>query len=168
MQNREELRQKGHDSSRKTTRSQRKQKNIFRRGGRGWINIVFGPKYRPLCKTIAYIQRELGKFLIHHALSSWGFLVCWRGTCSKGSMLVLSSAAANQISHKFRSTCVEDTFPMYFATTCNLLSEMTGRGRTRGTLWGVHLITKFWISVSFFKRSNNFLFLINYFHLGFV
>jgi hypothetical protein len=46
MQNREELRQKGHDRSRKTTCRERGKNIIFRRGG--GINIVFGPKYRPL------------------------------------------------------------------------------------------------------------------------
>jgi hypothetical protein len=49
MQNWEELRQKGHDGSRKTTCSERGENIIFRRGG-GGINIVFGPKYRPLNK----------------------------------------------------------------------------------------------------------------------
>ncbi len=47
MQNREELRQKGHDGSRKMTCRERGKNIIFRRGG-GGINIVFGPKYRPL------------------------------------------------------------------------------------------------------------------------
>ncbi len=48
MQNREEFRQKGHDGSRKTTCRERGKNIIFRRGG--GINIVFGPKYRPLYK----------------------------------------------------------------------------------------------------------------------
>jgi hypothetical protein len=43
MQNREELRQKGHDGSRKTTCPERGKNIIFRRGG--GINIVFEPKY---------------------------------------------------------------------------------------------------------------------------
>jgi hypothetical protein len=46
MQNREELRQKGHDGSRKTKCRERGGNMIFRR--KGGINIVFGPKYRPL------------------------------------------------------------------------------------------------------------------------
>jgi hypothetical protein len=46
MQNREELRQKGHDGSRKTMCCKGEKNNIFRRGG--GINIVLGPKYRPL------------------------------------------------------------------------------------------------------------------------
>ncbi len=46
MQNREELRKKGHDGSRKTT-SREGEKISFSEGG-GGINIVFGPKYRPL------------------------------------------------------------------------------------------------------------------------
>jgi hypothetical protein len=46
MQNREELRKKGHDGSRKMTRHERGKNIIFRRSG--GINIVFGPKYRPL------------------------------------------------------------------------------------------------------------------------
>ncbi len=46
MQNREELRQKGHDGSRKTTCRERGEKYHFQKGGGG--NIVFGPKYRPL------------------------------------------------------------------------------------------------------------------------
>jgi hypothetical protein len=39
MQNMEELRQKGHDGSQKTTCHERGKNIIFRRGGR--INIVF-------------------------------------------------------------------------------------------------------------------------------
>jgi hypothetical protein len=46
MQNREELMQKGDNGSRKTTCRERGKNVIFRRGG--GINIVFGPKYRPL------------------------------------------------------------------------------------------------------------------------
>jgi hypothetical protein len=46
MQNREELRQKGHDRSRKMTSRERGKKYHLQRGG--GINIVFGPKYRPL------------------------------------------------------------------------------------------------------------------------
>jgi hypothetical protein len=46
MQNREELRQKGHDGSQKTTCPERGKKYNFQKGG--GINIVFGPKYRPL------------------------------------------------------------------------------------------------------------------------
>jgi hypothetical protein len=46
MQNREELRQKGHDGSQKTACHERGKNIIFRRGG--GIKIVFGPKYRPL------------------------------------------------------------------------------------------------------------------------
>jgi hypothetical protein len=47
MQNREEFRQKGHDESRKMTCPERGKKYHFQKGG-GGINIVFGPKYRPL------------------------------------------------------------------------------------------------------------------------
>jgi hypothetical protein len=47
MQNREELRQKGYDSSRKTTLRERGGKLNFQKGG-GGIIIVFGPKYRLL------------------------------------------------------------------------------------------------------------------------
>jgi hypothetical protein len=46
MQNKEELREKGHNGSRKMTYRERGKNIIFRRGG--GINIVFGPKYRPL------------------------------------------------------------------------------------------------------------------------
>ena len=46
MQNREQLRQKGHNSSRKTTCRERGKKYHFQKGG--GINIVFGLKYRPL------------------------------------------------------------------------------------------------------------------------
>jgi hypothetical protein len=46
MQNREELRQKGHDGRRKTISCEREKTIIFRRGG--GLNIVFRPKYRPL------------------------------------------------------------------------------------------------------------------------
>ncbi len=46
MQNREELREKGHDGSRKTTCCERGKKYNFQKGG--GINIVFVPKYRPL------------------------------------------------------------------------------------------------------------------------
>ncbi len=46
MQKREELRKKGYDGSRKTTCCERGKKYHFQKGG--GINIVFGPKYRPL------------------------------------------------------------------------------------------------------------------------
>jgi hypothetical protein len=46
MQNRLNVRQKDHDGSQKTTYRERGKYIIFRRGG--GINIVFGPKYRPL------------------------------------------------------------------------------------------------------------------------
>jgi hypothetical protein len=46
MQTREELRQKGHDGSRKR-HAARAGKISFAEGG-GGINIVLGPKYRPL------------------------------------------------------------------------------------------------------------------------
>ncbi len=52
MQNREELRQKGHDGSQKMTSRERGKNIIFRRGG--GINIVFGPKYRPLVNWSNY------------------------------------------------------------------------------------------------------------------
>ncbi len=45
MQNREELREKGRDGSRKTCRERGKKSHFQKDGG---INIVFGPKYRPL------------------------------------------------------------------------------------------------------------------------
>jgi hypothetical protein len=45
LQNREDLRQKGHDGSQKTMCRKRGKNVIFIR--RGGINIVFGPKYRP-------------------------------------------------------------------------------------------------------------------------
>jgi hypothetical protein len=48
MQNGEELQQKGHNRSRKTTCRERGEKYHFQKGG-GGINIVFGLKYRPLC-----------------------------------------------------------------------------------------------------------------------
>jgi hypothetical protein len=46
MQNREELRQKGHDESQEMTCRERGKKYHFQKGG--GINIVFGLKYRPL------------------------------------------------------------------------------------------------------------------------
>ncbi len=54
MQNREELRQKSFDRSKKkrTTCDERRKNFIFRREDR--VNIVFGPKYRPL-----YFQNEI-------------------------------------------------------------------------------------------------------------
>jgi hypothetical protein len=47
MQNREELSQKGHNRSQKTTYRKREKKFILERGW-GGINFLFGPKYRPL------------------------------------------------------------------------------------------------------------------------
>ncbi len=58
MQNREELQQKGHDGSRKTTCRERGKKYHFQRGG-GGINIVFGPKYRPLYENMLDPDRDL-------------------------------------------------------------------------------------------------------------
>ncbi len=52
MQNKEELRQKGHDRRQKTTCRERGKKYHFPKGGGGVINIVFGPKYRPLRERI--------------------------------------------------------------------------------------------------------------------
>ncbi len=46
MQNRLNLKQKDHDGSRKTTCRERGKKYHFQKGG--GINIIFGPKYRPL------------------------------------------------------------------------------------------------------------------------
>jgi hypothetical protein len=46
MQNREELRKKGHDGSGKTTCRERGKKYHFKK--EGGINFVFRPKYRPL------------------------------------------------------------------------------------------------------------------------
>jgi hypothetical protein len=57
MQNREELRQKGHDGSRKTKCRERGKKYHFQKGG-GGINIVFGPKYRPLGKGEGIVGEE--------------------------------------------------------------------------------------------------------------
>jgi hypothetical protein len=54
MQNREELRKKGHDGSRKMTCRERGKKYHFQKGG--GINIVFGPKYRPLGRYIDYME----------------------------------------------------------------------------------------------------------------
>jgi hypothetical protein len=48
MQNREELRKKGHDGSRKMACHERGKKYHFQKEGGGGTNIVFGPKYRPL------------------------------------------------------------------------------------------------------------------------
>jgi hypothetical protein len=59
MQNREELRQKGHDRSQKMMCRERGKNIIFRRGGR--INIFFGPKYRPLCKGMVKVKIKKGK-----------------------------------------------------------------------------------------------------------
>jgi hypothetical protein len=71
MQNREELKQKGHDGSKNTTCCERGKKYFFQKGGRinergkkyhfqkgGRINIIFGPKYRPLLQ-----QEGLGQSL---------------------------------------------------------------------------------------------------------
>jgi hypothetical protein len=55
MQNREELRQKGHDGSRKTTCREKGKKYHFQKGG--GINIIFGPKYKPLYQTFSEIPR---------------------------------------------------------------------------------------------------------------
>ncbi len=63
MQNREELRQKGHDRRRKRTCRQRGKKYHFQRGG--GINIVFRPKYRPLVSDIPLFRA----LLIHDVLS---------------------------------------------------------------------------------------------------
>jgi hypothetical protein len=52
MQNREELRQKGHDESQKTTCCERGKNIISERGGG---NIFFGPKYKPLVG--GYLQK---------------------------------------------------------------------------------------------------------------
>jgi hypothetical protein len=46
MQNRLNVRQKDHDGSQKTTCREKAKKYHFQKGG--GINIVFGPKYRPL------------------------------------------------------------------------------------------------------------------------
>jgi hypothetical protein len=51
MQNRKELRQKGHDGSRQTTCREKGKKYHFLEGGG---NIVFGPKYRPLHTNYQY------------------------------------------------------------------------------------------------------------------
>ncbi len=52
MQNREQLRSKGHDGSQKTTCCKRGKISFSERGGGGGINIVFGPKYRPLVRNM--------------------------------------------------------------------------------------------------------------------
>jgi hypothetical protein len=57
MQNREELGQKGHNGSRKMTCHERGENIIFRRGG--GINIVFGPKYRPLLQPFIHPLNDL-------------------------------------------------------------------------------------------------------------
>ncbi len=62
MQNREELRQKGQDGSRKTTCRKRGKKYHFQKGG--GINIIFGPKYRPLfsfSKNYIFISCDMFK-----------------------------------------------------------------------------------------------------------
>jgi hypothetical protein len=53
MQNRQELRQKGHDRGQKTCRERGKNYHFQkgREGGGGEINIVFGPKYKPLASS---------------------------------------------------------------------------------------------------------------------
>ncbi len=62
MQNREELGQKGHDGSQKTMCHERGKKYHFQK--EEWINIVFGPKYRPLCKYVPiYIPAAISNFL---------------------------------------------------------------------------------------------------------
>jgi hypothetical protein len=47
MQNRLNVRQKGHDGSQKKTCRESGKKYHFQKGG-GGINIIFGPKYRTL------------------------------------------------------------------------------------------------------------------------
>jgi hypothetical protein len=55
---RSKLRQKDHDGNRKTTCLERGKNIIFRRGW-GVINIVFGPKYRPLKLTdTLFLQKQ--------------------------------------------------------------------------------------------------------------
>jgi hypothetical protein len=57
MQNREELRQKGHDGSRKMTCHEVGKIFSLSEGG-GGINIVFGPKCSPMMKTASgFFQR---------------------------------------------------------------------------------------------------------------
>jgi hypothetical protein len=73
LQNREELRQKGHNGSRKTMCRTRGKKYHFQRGG--GINIVFGPKYRPLI-------HNAWMFYQWRLMESWGPVVthgeqCW-------------------------------------------------------------------------------------------
>jgi hypothetical protein len=53
MQNRLNVRQKDHDGSLKTTCHERGKKYHFQKGG--GINIVFGPKYRPLPTSGGYL-----------------------------------------------------------------------------------------------------------------
>ncbi len=57
MQNREEVRHKDHDGSQKTACRERGIEISFSEGG-GGINIVFGPKYRPLHigRQTSYVQ----------------------------------------------------------------------------------------------------------------
>jgi hypothetical protein len=55
MQNKEEVRQKGHNGSSKIRCRERGENIIFRRGG---VNIVFGPKYRPLLMDKEKIASE--------------------------------------------------------------------------------------------------------------
>jgi hypothetical protein len=64
MQNWEELRQKSHDGSRKRTCRERGKKYHFQKGG-GGINIVFGPKYRPLSIVVKIFSfKKLWPFLL--------------------------------------------------------------------------------------------------------
>ncbi len=63
MQNREELRQKGHDGSKKTTCCERGKKYYFQKGG--GINIVFRPKYRPLMLHKMYCANVIGEVAAH-------------------------------------------------------------------------------------------------------
>jgi hypothetical protein len=59
MQNRLNVRQKDYDGSQKTMCRERGKKYHFQKGG-GGINIVFGPKYRPLRKRLIKKMKTKG------------------------------------------------------------------------------------------------------------
>ncbi len=82
MQNREELRQKGHDGSWKTTFWERGKNIIFRGGGGNTVNIIFGPKYRPLIESfyhyLPYMFRQwTAMFRLCTVLFYLGMFIVW-------------------------------------------------------------------------------------------
>jgi hypothetical protein len=59
MQNREELRQKGHNGSKKNSMSREGEKYHFQKGG--GINVFFGPKYKPpaiFCPSVYFFSNK--------------------------------------------------------------------------------------------------------------